>query len=75
MSKIAAGHLQAGFIFGDITAGEYVYLPGSEVGTDTPMCVFESPKGRQDITIDEAVEIIARLSLKPVKHPILGERV
>jgi hypothetical protein len=41
MSQIAQKHLLAGIIFGDAETGEYIYLPGGEVGTDRPLCVFE----------------------------------
>lgn len=34
MSQIAKKHLLAGIIFGDAETGEYIYLPGGEVGTD-----------------------------------------
>ena len=33
MSQIAQKHLLAGIIFGDAETGEYIYLPGGEVGT------------------------------------------
>lgn len=74
MSKIIAEQLEAGFIFGDIEAGEYVYLPGGEVGTDNPLCVIEKDGSRNDINLEEAIMLISRLSLKPVRHPLLGTR-
>ena len=74
MSKIVAEHIKAGFIFGDIIADEYVYLPGGEIGVDEPLCVLETPHGRRDISLSEAVSLISKLSLKPVRHPLLGLR-
>ena len=41
MSKILAEQLLAGIILGDNDNQEYIYLPGGEVGSDTPCCVFE----------------------------------
>ena len=32
MSQIAKKHLLAGIVFGDAETGEYIYLPGGEVG-------------------------------------------
>lgn len=48
MSKILAEQLLAGIILGDNDNQEYIYLPGGEVGSDNPCCVFESRDGRQD---------------------------
>lgn len=56
MSKILAEQLLAGIILGDNDNQEYIYLPGGEVGSDTPCCVFESESGRQDLPLDKAVE-------------------
>jgi hypothetical protein len=74
MSQIITSHLKAGYIFGDHAANEYVYLPAGEFGADDPMCVFESIHGRQDVRIDEAVQLILRLTLQRVKHPHLGAK-
>lgn len=74
MSRITAGHLKAGIIFGDHANEEYIYLPGGEVGTDNPICVLERKQERQDIPLEEAADLVGRLSLKPVKHPRLGSR-
>lgn len=74
MSAITASQLKAGYIFGDIAAGEYVYMPAGEVGVTSPVCVFETPEGRRDVSLDEAVELVLRLSLKPVRHPQFGRR-
>lgn len=74
MSQVVRQHLIAGFIFGDWQSGEYVYLPGGEVGLEEPLCVLETPSSRLDISLDEAVQLITKLSLKPVKHPRLGAK-
>ncbi|EAX47735.1 hypothetical protein TcarDRAFT_1141 [Thermosinus carboxydivorans Nor1] len=74
MSAITASQLKAGYIFGDIAAGEYVYMPAGEVGMASPVCILETPQGRRDVSLDEAVELVLRLSLKPVRHPRLGYR-
>lgn len=74
MSKVVEEQLNAGFIFGDVAASEYIYLPGGEIGIDNPLCVFEKGDDRRDISLEEAVSLVSRLSLKPVKHPWLGYR-
>jgi hypothetical protein len=74
MSRMTAEYLKVGIIFGDTIAEEYVYLPGSEIGMEEPMCVIETPKGRQDISMKDALVYVRKLSLKPVCHPRLGRR-
>ena len=74
MSRMTVEHLKAGIIFGDHNAQEYLYLPASEIGMDAPLCVIETPQGRQDITIEQALTYVLKLSLKPVRHPLLGNR-
>lgn len=74
MSKMTAEHLKAGIIFGDHNTQEYLYLPASEIGMDDPLCVIETPQGRQDINIKLALTYVIRLSLKPVRHPQFGSR-
>ena len=74
MSKILAEQLLAGIILGDNDNQEYIYLPGGEVGSDSPCCVFESRDGRQDLPLEAAVEQVKRLHLKPVSHPGMGRR-
>lgn len=74
MSRIHKEHLQAGYIFGDITNEEYIYLPAGEVGTDSPMCVLERHKAYEDISLDEAAHLIDKLSLRPCAHPSLGKK-
>ncbi len=44
MHKLAESKLMAGFIYGDPATEEYVYLPGSEVGTDNPVLIYECEK-------------------------------
>ena len=44
MSKILAEQLLAGIILGDNDNQEYIYLPGGEVGSDSPCCIFESSR-------------------------------
>ena len=72
--KLAEGRLLSGYIYGDRHSGEYVYFPGSELDTDHPMAVYETPTGREDIGMDKALSIIEHRSLKLVKHPVFGER-
>ncbi|MDF2634648.1 MAG: hypothetical protein K0R78_1522 [Pelosinus sp.] len=72
MSRMTVAHLKTGIIFGDNITEEYVYLPASEIGMDDPLCVIETPKGRQDLTMKQALSFILKLSLKPVRHPRLG---
>lgn len=74
MSKILAEQLLAGIILGDNDNQEYIYMPGGEVGSDSPCCVFESRVGCQDLPLDVAVEQVKRLHLKPVSHPKMGRR-
>lgn len=71
MSVMVQAKLQAGVIYGDTVNQEYVYMPASEIGVAEPICVFES-NVRQDISLPEAVALVRRLSLKPVRHPRLG---
>ena len=48
-------------------------MPGSEVGMAQPICVYESEKGREDVTMREALRLVTVRSLRPIKHPILGD--
>jgi len=73
MSRMTAEHLKAGTIFGDHNTQEYVYLPAGEIGMEDLLCVIETPQGRQDITLKQALLAILKLSLKPVRHPRLGD--
>ena len=74
MSRMTAEHLAAGIIYGDLETQEYIYLPASEIGMDAPLYVIETPKGRQDITLKQALQSVLKLSLKPVRHPRWGRR-
>ena len=47
-------------------------MPASEIGMKNPICVFEENSSREDISMSEALTIIRKRSLKPVKHPRLG---
>ncbi len=69
---IAETELRTGVIFGDIETGEYVYMPGSEIGMDSPMCVYEEKGTRRDVDMEEALRLIRVRSLRPVRHPLLG---
>lgn len=72
MKTLIEAELCDGVIYGDNVNGEYVYMPASEIGVDNPICVFETMRNRQDISMTEALKIITKRSLKPVKHPRLG---
>ena len=72
MSVMVTAELKAGIIYGDNISQEYVYMPASEIGVDNPICVIERPNNRSDISLKEAVTLVRKLSLKPVKHPRFG---
>lgn len=72
MRTLVESQLCDGVIYGDNVNAEYVYMPASEIGIENPMCVFEEKSSRQDISMQEALTIIRKRSLKPVKHPRLG---
>lgn len=74
MKKLTESKLLAGFIYGDHHTKEYVYLPGSELGADIPILVYETEEGRRDLSMDDALEIIEKRSLKLTAHPIFGKR-
>ncbi len=65
--------LVAGTVFGDTNSNEYVYMPGGELGSATPLCVLEKNFIREDISLQEASEKIDRLNLKPLKLPPFGK--
>lgn len=73
MSVMVTAELKAGVIYGDNINQEYVYMPGSEIGVDNPICVLETKTDRIDIPLKEAVTLVRKLSLKPVSHPRLGK--
>ena len=72
MSQIAQKHLLAGIIFGDAETGEYIYLPGGEVGTDRPLCVFEHDGQKEDIDLEQAGYLVDHLTLKNAAIPPSG---
>ncbi|EGO63448.1 hypothetical protein [Acetonema longum] len=74
MSRVIAGKLLAGVIFGDGNTKEYIYLPAGEVGSSAPICIMESRDKQRDLVLEEAVAQVLRLSLKPARHPLLGNR-
>ena len=74
MYKLAESKLMAGFIYGDPATEEYVYLPGSEVGTNNPVLIYEYEKRRQDISIENALELIEKRNLRLTSHPLFGKR-
>ncbi|MFA7068907.1 MAG: hypothetical protein WC127_08070 [Acidaminococcaceae bacterium] len=74
MSVIMTEQLKAGIILGDNENGEYIYMPGSEIGAENPMCIFEKGDHREDLHLEEAVALAKRLSLTPVKHPKYGKK-
>ena len=45
MKKLTESKLLTGFIYGDHHTKEYVYLPGSELGADIPVLVYETDEG------------------------------
>ena len=73
MSVMQVSKLKAGQIFGDHATEEYVYMPASELGVENPVCVYETKSRREDVTLDEALRLIRVRSLRPTKHPCLGE--
>lgn len=73
MKIMTESELRASVIFGDNISDEYVYMPASELGVENPICVYEYSLQREDVQMAEALDIIRRRSLKPVKHPRLGE--
>ena len=72
MATMTESELRAGLIFGDVNTDEYVYMPAGELGMENPVCVYEQPSGREDVDIKEAMNIIRRRSLRPARHPQLG---
>ncbi len=74
MSVIVAEQLKAGIILGDTDNEEFIYMPGSEIGSENPMCIFESKGSRDDLHLAQAVVLAVKLSLKPCRHPLLGKK-
>ena len=73
MIRLAESKLLSGFIYGDPSMKEYVYLPGSELDSSIPLLVYEKEGRREDISMEEALRIIEKRSLKPCTHPVLGK--
>ncbi len=61
--------LAAGIIFGDPGNEEYVYMPGAEIGSPFPVCIFQQQALTEDVALEEAAEIINRLQLKILDIP------
>ena len=74
MKKLTESKLLAGFIYGDHHTKEYVYLPGSELGADIPVLVYETDEGTRDLPMDDDLQLIEKSTLKPTTHPIFGKR-
>ena len=70
---LTIAELQAGVIFGDNNTWEYVYMPGSEIGVENPVCVYENAGQRRDVDMEEALRLIRVRSLRQTRHPVLGE--
>lgn len=73
MHKLVESRLLAGFIYGDSRTEEYVYLPGSELGSSSPVLVYEHGGSREDIPMDRALEIVEKRSLRQTAHPLFGK--
>ena len=73
MSVMFTEALRAGRIFGDANTQEYVYMPAGEIGAEEALCVYETAERREDITLAEALRLIRIRSLRPARHPRLGE--
>ena len=73
MSVMQLSQLKAGRIFGDFATNEYVYMPAGEIGAKEPLCVYETETRRDDVGLDEALRLIRIRSLRPTRHPRLGE--
>ncbi len=68
MSCIIAEQIKAGVILGDLVNREYVYMPDGEVGMDEPMCRLERVGEVRDLTFEEAIELVKKLDLRPLKR-------
>ncbi|HIU64832.1 MAG TPA: hypothetical protein IAB06_07360 [Candidatus Avacidaminococcus intestinavium] len=70
MSKILAEQLLSGITLGDDENKEYIYLPGGELGSENPYCIFEKNGERlRDLPLEDAVTLAKRLHLIPIKAP------
>lgn len=73
MPTLVESELKSGIIFGDAENGEYVYMPASEIGVVSPLCIYEAGNLRDDVDLAEALRLIRVRSLRPVIHPRLGK--
>ncbi|MCR5175258.1 MAG: hypothetical protein K6C05_00245 [Anaerovibrio sp.] len=73
MATMTESQLKAGIIFGDNNTAEYIYMPASELGIESPMCVYEYDSTRDDLDMAAAIRMIQLRSLKPTVHPLLGK--
>ena len=48
-------------------------MPASELGLESPLCIYETAKAREDVDFKEAVRLVRVRSLKPACHPLLGK--
>lgn len=62
--------LERGIIFGDRHTDEYVYMPGSEVGAEHPVYVYEYGNSRRDIDLTEALYLIRVRDLRDRKSVV-----
>ena len=72
--KLAENKLLSGFIYGDTYTGEYIYLPASELDSHPPIAVYEHDDTRDDVSLQVALQIIEKRSLRLVSHPVFGAR-
>lgn len=56
--------LTTGIIFGDLDNEEYIYMPGGEIGSYFPACVFEHRGVREELSLEEAATMINKMHLK-----------
>lgn len=73
MPTLVESELKSGIIFGDAENGEYVYMPASEIGVASPLCIYEAGSLRDDVDLAEALRLIRVRSLRPAVHPRLGK--
>ena len=68
MSKILAEQLLAGIILADNDNREYIYLPGGEVGSEDPHCVFEK-NGERACRLKKQWSLPNACTLPPASTP------
>jgi hypothetical protein len=64
VNSINREKLLSGAVFGDPDKGEYIYLPGGEIGSDRPLCVLEQTDKKRDVSLEDAAAAIDRLQLR-----------